>query len=385
MLQRREEQDAELAALRARLAGEFDAGATSGSRAAQEQGAELAAQLAEARQRCGEYAAEAESLRAQAAQLAGARDGAEAALQAAAAELEAVKALLVQQEAGSGELGGAQGSSGIGGSALMAQLEEQNRQLSARLEALQAGAERHQEGAAGAAGQLAELQQVSEGNWALERVQSCKYRGCSGRGEAVLSMEKPAATCRNVHTCLAHPIPACSVMQENERLVELLGHMDAERSRLAAQLAEVRADLVRLRATAPEPAAPAAAAAARHASGAAAQQAQQQVARLESALADEGQRRQQAERDFQVGEQMRNALFCWPTVPLMRTFLLYSAASFMVSPHDLSTDHRAGAAGQHGPAAVTLAHGFIRQRLRRRRAPGGSAAGAAGRERGPAC
>ncbi len=86
--------------------------------------------------------------------------------------------------------------------------------------------------------------------------------------------------------------------------------MDAERSRLAAQLAEVRADLVRLRATAPEPAAAAAAAAAGQggssapaaaaAGGAAAQQAQQ-VTRLESTLAAERQRRQQAERDFQVG------------------------------------------------------------------------------------
>ncbi|PRW50911.1 basal body [Chlorella sorokiniana] len=249
LVQRREEQDAELATLRARLAGEFDAGATSGSRAAHEQGAELAAQLAEARQRCGEYAAEAESLRAQAAQLAGARDGAEAALQAATAELDAVKALLVQQEAGSGASAGG----GNGSDAMLAQLEEHNRQLAARLEVLQAGAERHQEGAAGAAGQLAELQ------------------------------------------------------QENERLVELLGHMDAERSRLAAQLADVRADLVRLRATAPEPAAGAvSAAAARHgssstgkASGPVAQQAQQQVAQLEGALAAERQRRQQAERDFQ--------------------------------------------------------------------------------------
>lgn len=86
--------------------------------------------------------------------------------------------------------------------------------------------------------------------------------------------------------------------------------MDAERSRLAAQLAEVRADLVRLRATAPEPTAAAAAAAghgsssapaASGAGGAAGQQAQQQVTRLESALAAERQRRQQAERDFQVG------------------------------------------------------------------------------------
>lgn len=149
-LQRREEQDAELAALRSRLAGEFDAGATSGSRAAHEQGAELAAQLAEARQRCSEFAAEAESLRAQAAKLQGARDGAEAALQGATAELEAVKALLVEQEAGG--LGGG----GSGSSALLVQLEEQSR----RLEALQAGAERHQEGASGAAGQLAELRQV---------------------------------------------------------------------------------------------------------------------------------------------------------------------------------------------------------------------------------
>ena len=85
--------------------------------------------------------------------------------------------------------------------------------------------------------------------------------------------------------------------------------MDAERSRLAAQLAEVRADLVRLRATAPEPAAAAAAAghgsssapAASGAGRAAGQQVQQQVTRLESALAAERQRRQQAERDFQVG------------------------------------------------------------------------------------
>lgn len=93
--------------------------------------------------------------------------------------------------------------------------------------------------------------------------------------------------------------------QENERLVELLGHMDAERSRLADQLADVRADLVRLRATAPEPAAGAAAASGPGSSpapcGAASQQAQQQVASLESALAAERQRRQQAERDFQVG------------------------------------------------------------------------------------
>lgn len=203
VLQRREEQDAELAALRARLAGEFDAGATTGSRAAQEQGAELAAQLAEARQRCSEYAAEAESLRAQAAQLAGARDGAEAALQAAAADLEAVKVLLVQQEAGSRELLGAHGSSGSGGSALLAHLEEQNRQLAVRLEALQAGAERQQ----GAAGQLAELQQVSWGDWALEWVLSWKHRGCSGHGEAVLSMDSPSTCCTGVFS--SHlPIPS---------------------------------------------------------------------------------------------------------------------------------------------------------------------------------
>lgn len=89
-------------------------------------------------------------MRAQAAQLQGAKDGAEAALQGATAELEALKALLVEQEAGG------LGSSGSGSSALLAQLEEQSR----RLEELQAGAERHQEGAAGAAGQLAELRQV---------------------------------------------------------------------------------------------------------------------------------------------------------------------------------------------------------------------------------
>lgn len=204
------------------------------------------------------------------------------------------------------------------------------------------------------------------------------WRGCSDYGQPFHMLH------RCILLTLAHPIPSCFLIQENERLVELLGHMDAERSRLAAQLAEVRADLVRLRATAPEPSAPAAAAAAGHASGAAAQQAQQQVARLESALADERQRRQQAERDFQVGGTIRNALFCWATVPHMRTFLLHGAASFMVSPHDLSIDHRAGAAGQHGPAALTLAYSFIRQRRRRRRAPGGSAAGAAGRKRGPA-
>ena len=66
--------------------------------------------------------------------------------------------MLVQQEAGSD--GGWPGGSSAGDPRL-AQLEQQNSQLAARLETLQAGAGRHQEGVAGAVGELAELQQVS--------------------------------------------------------------------------------------------------------------------------------------------------------------------------------------------------------------------------------
>lgn len=164
-LQRREEQDDELAGLRARLADEFDAGATSGSRQAQEQGSALAAQLAEARQRCVEFAEEAEGLRAEGARLAGARDGAEAALAAAQAELGEAKALLVAQEQQQpGAVGGRGGAAEAAeAAARLAELEAENRQLAGQLEALQAGVGRHQQAAAGVGSQLDEVQQV--GGW----------------------------------------------------------------------------------------------------------------------------------------------------------------------------------------------------------------------------
>lgn len=153
-MQRREEQDEELAALRSRLAGEWDAGADSGSRAAQEQGAALAAQLAEARQQCTRFADEADGLRAEAARLAGARDGAEAALQEAQAELEQLKALLADQP-GQEQEGAA--------TARLAQLEAQNRALAAQLEALAGGAGQHAAAASHLGAKLEELQQARAG------------------------------------------------------------------------------------------------------------------------------------------------------------------------------------------------------------------------------
>jgi DNA repair exonuclease SbcCD ATPase subunit len=154
-LQRREAQNDELAQLRARLAGEFDVGASNGSREAHQRSEALAAQLAEAQRRCSEYAREAEALRAEAARLAGARDGADAALVAAQAELEEVKGLLVH---GAGAVGGAD----VALAARLAQLEGQNRQLAQQLEALQAGAGRHVQSAADVCSGLAEAQQVGE-------------------------------------------------------------------------------------------------------------------------------------------------------------------------------------------------------------------------------
>lgn len=164
--QRREEQDEELQALRARLAGEWDAGAAVGGRSAQEQGAALAAQLAEARQRCAEFAQEADGLRAEAARLAGAHDGAEAALAAAQAELAEVKSLLLAQEQGGRPGSSAAGSQGATGEAAaaaaarLAAVEAENRRLASQLAALQAGAERHQAAAAVVHGGLDEVQQV---------------------------------------------------------------------------------------------------------------------------------------------------------------------------------------------------------------------------------
>lgn len=161
LVQRREEQDEELGALRARLAGEWDAGAATSSRHAQQAGAALAEQLAEARRQCVEYAEEIEELRAQAAALASARDGADAELQAAQAELADAKALLVAQ-------GGEEGRSSAGtqpaeAAARLAQLEAQNRELSDRLEALAAGAGQHAASAAGLDARLEEVQQVRVG------------------------------------------------------------------------------------------------------------------------------------------------------------------------------------------------------------------------------
>ena len=151
-LQRREAQDDELAQLRARLAGEFDEGASRGSRGAQQRSEALAAQLAEAQRRCSEYAGEAEVLRAEAARLAGARDGVEAALEAAQAELEQAKGLLVQ---GADAAGGAD----VALAARLAQLEGHNRQLAKQLEELQAGAGQHMQSAADVSSGVAEAQQ----------------------------------------------------------------------------------------------------------------------------------------------------------------------------------------------------------------------------------
>ena len=114
--------------------------------------------------------------------------------------------------------------------------------------------------------------------------------------------------------------------QENERLLELLAHMDAERGRLARELAALRPELVRLRATAPDdnddvdtraaasfgasPAGgPAGGAASRGQQGA--QQGQQgqqaaaaaRLAAVEGELAAERARRQRAEADFAGGAE----------------------------------------------------------------------------------
>lgn len=100
------------------------------------------------------------------------------------------------------------------------------------------------------------------------------------------------------HSMLMGEIPnPFLLLQENDRLLELLAHMDGERSRLAADLQEHLAELVRLRACATD------GAAGERDSGSAVagrQQAERQrAAQLESELAAERRRREAAERDFQ--------------------------------------------------------------------------------------
>lgn len=163
-MQRREAQDQEIEQLRSRLAAEFDAGASRGSRESDRRCEALAEQLAEAQRRGSQCAAEAEAARAEAGRLAAARDSAEAALQAVQAELDAAKQLVVAQ--GDGDVFG-DGPAVLGDpadvaamGARLAELEDDNRQLAGQLAALQAGAGAHQAAAAGVDGQLTELQQV---------------------------------------------------------------------------------------------------------------------------------------------------------------------------------------------------------------------------------
>ena len=100
--------------------------------------------------------------------------------------------------------------------------------------------------------------------------------------------------------------------QENERLLDLLGHMDSERARLARERQELLGELVCLRATAPDPDPGPSSAGDSAGSGdgsSTSQQQQQQQQRveelerrrrqLEAELQAERQRRQQAELDFQ--------------------------------------------------------------------------------------
>lgn len=195
-LQRREAQDAEIAQLRSRLAAEFDGGATRGSQEATQRGEALAVQLAEAQQRCAEYAAEAEAARVEAARLAGARDSAEATLQAAQAELDAAKQLVAAQEDGDVFR---EGTAGVGNpadvaamGARLAELEGDNRQLAGQLAALQAGAGAQQAATAGVGCQLAELQQVSPG------------AGC----RCMLGLAAQAACALSHLTCHSGPCPA---------------------------------------------------------------------------------------------------------------------------------------------------------------------------------
>lgn len=161
-VQRREAQDREIEALRQRLAAEFEAGAMRGSAEAGHRGDALASQLAEARQQCSEFAAEAQDLRAQAAALAGARDGAEAVLAAAQAELASVKSLLVRQEGGGGggHSGGGSPRSVLEAAERLAQLEADNIELAQQLTALQAGLGVHAATAVGLDGDAEQLQQV---------------------------------------------------------------------------------------------------------------------------------------------------------------------------------------------------------------------------------
>ncbi len=107
-------------------------------------------------------------------------------------------------------------------------------------------------------------------------------------------------------------------LQENERLLELLGHMDAERSRLACEGRDALAELAALRQGADMESVAAADGAADGAcaqqgaqqggagqqsiqqqQGGAVQQAVRRQAELEAELAAERRRRQQAEHDFQ--------------------------------------------------------------------------------------
>jgi hypothetical protein len=103
----------------------------------------------------------------------------------------------------------------------------------------------------------------------------------------------------------------CPALQENERLLELLGHMDSECTRLTSERQEMLAELAQLQGTAA-----AAALGDRQGSNSADrctgesaapgsgeiqhnQQLQQRQAHLDVELQKERQRRQQAERDFQ--------------------------------------------------------------------------------------
>lgn len=316
-MQRREAQDREIEQLRSRLAAEFDAGATRGSQEAACRAEALAAQLAEAQACCSACAADAEAARAEAACLAGARDSAQAAMQALREELEAAKQLVAAQGDGdifAGGVGTPGGPADVATTgARLAELEEDNRQLTAQLAALQAGAGAHQAGAAGLDGQLAELQQVGlrlEGWGALQVL----VYGICGSLQGLPPIFMPRRPLRwsplqfrPAARRLSRPLRAALLpaLQENERLLDLLGHVDAERSRLAREGQDALAELAQLRqeaggASAAPPGAggdsPREAEQAQQ--GAAEQQARSRAAQLEGELAAERRRRQQAEHDF---------------------------------------------------------------------------------------
>jgi chromosome segregation ATPase len=110
-----------------------------------------------------------------------------------------------------------------------------------------------------------------------------------------------------------HCLPR-SALQENERLLELLGHMDSERTRLSRERQELLAELAQLRgaAAAAAPGTCQGSSTADHGAGESAaagngemrqnqqqqEQQRQRQARLEGELQQERQLRQQAERDF---------------------------------------------------------------------------------------